>query len=221
MAGLYRKIREQFEAFADQENIGPINSIICSRSGDLLFGGDRGLFHYVNGPRTPEHISPKLSEVTAMAEGINGQTWLGTADGQLYTGTGNDLNLVRGATFPRRRSISAIEQDQDGIVWVATTAGLLLGKSGNYQLFTRKQGLPDDQLTGLVDDQRGHLWVGTQTGIFRLSKGELLNWSHDQKELLNFEMIDRSDGLTSQECNSGSSPSAVRCQDGLRLFSND
>jgi signal transduction histidine kinase/ligand-binding sensor domain-containing protein len=215
---VYRKMQDQFEAFTDQENTGPIDSILCSRSGDLLLGGDRGLFRYVNGARAPEHLSLKVSEVTAMAEGINGQSWLGTANGQIYTGTWDNLNLVPGATFPRRRSISAIEQDQDGIVWVATTAGLLLGKAGSYQLFTRKEGLPDDQLTGVVDDQQGHLWVGTPTGIFHLSKGELLNWSHDQKDLLNFEMIDRSDGLTSLECNSGASPSAIRCQDGTVCF---
>ena len=215
---VYRKIQEQFEALTDLENIGPINSIICSRSGDVLFGGDRGLFRYVKGARAPEHLSLKLSEVTAMAEGFNGQSWVGTANGQLYTGTWDKLNQVPGATFPRRRAVSAIEQDQDGIIWVATTAGLLLGKSGSYQLFTRKDGLPADHLTGVVDDQIGHLWVGTTTGIFRLSKEELLNWSHDQKHLLDFEMIDRSDGLTSQECNSGSSPSAIRCQDGSVCF---
>ena len=215
---VYRKIQEQFRVFTEQKDIGSINAILCSRSGDLFLGGARGLFRCGDDARALEHLSLKPGEVTALAEGIDGQAWLGTANGQLYAGTWNNLKPVPGGTLLRGRSISAIEQDQDGAVWVATTIGLLSGKSGIYHLFTRKQGLPDDQLTSVVDDQRGHLWLGSPTGIFRLSKWELLNWSHDQKDLLDFELIDRSDGLTSQECNGGSSPSAIRCRNGTVCF---
>ncbi|HET9440208.1 MAG TPA: two-component regulator propeller domain-containing protein, partial [Longimicrobiales bacterium] len=49
-------------------------------------------------------------------------------------------------------------------LWIGTEAGLLRRKRGAYQVFTRANGLPDNEVRALYVDRSGVVWVGTSTG---------------------------------------------------------
>ena len=56
--------------------------------------------------------------------------------------------------------------DSDGFLWAATDGGLVKWNptDGTYQKFTRANGLPSSQVTGVYIDSDGVVWIGTAGG---------------------------------------------------------
>ncbi len=67
----------------------------------------------------------------------------------------------------------SIEEDADGNIWVATSAGLIKIDGGNvsdstaWSIYTTADGLPDNNITGITFDAGNNLWCSTSNGIFR------------------------------------------------------
>ncbi|MCW9708366.1 ligand-binding sensor domain-containing protein [Fodinibius salsisoli] len=62
-----------------------------------------------------------------------------------------------------------IVEDQQGILWFATRAGLTKLEDGNFRTFTTQHGLPDNRLRDLALTENGQLWIGTRAGLCRIS----------------------------------------------------
>ena len=111
--------------------------------------------------------------------------------GQLWVGTDNGLNAVRGAysrathTFRiddwrvyntssglPSNEIKALEEGSRGNVWVGTEAGLVqISADGkvNFSLTTANSGLIDNRINSLLfDPDSGDLWIATLDGLSRL-----------------------------------------------------
>lgn len=53
-------------------------------------------------------------------------------------------------------------QDREGFIWIGTEAGLVRYDGTNFQTFTRRDGLPDNEVLGLEEDTAtGKLWIIT------------------------------------------------------------
>lgn len=66
----------------------------------------------------------------------------------------------------RGKRIRQIYKDKQGNIWIsATRLGLLKLKDNDYTLFTKKDGLPGSQVRGVVQDEKGYLWVATENGL--------------------------------------------------------
>ena len=68
------------------------------------------------------------------------------------------------------RVISQIYEDKKRRLWFAANTGLnMLDRSTNKFIhFTSKNGLPSDNILGIVEDDNGHLWLNTSKGISKL-----------------------------------------------------
>src|SRR6478736_280657 len=80
-------------------------------------------------------------------------------------------------------SVTAILQTRDGFLWVGTSAGLV--RFDGVKFTGIKLGRYVDQnrigITALAEDDRGHLWVGTQQeGLFELRPGGERNYTRQQ-----------------------------------------
>jgi len=61
--------------------------------------------------------------------------------------------------------VSAIVQDQDGFLWLATMAGLVRFDGTSFQVFNETvQGMPSSRITALDSGLSGRLWIGTELG---------------------------------------------------------
>ena len=113
------------------------------------------------------------------------------ATGQVWVGTDNGLNAVRGSYSRSSQNfqletwrvyntsnglpagtISALETDSQGNIWVGTEAGLTqIGPNGEIaiNLTTANSGLINNRVNSLsFDDEKGELWIGTLDGLSRL-----------------------------------------------------
>jgi ligand-binding sensor domain-containing protein len=68
---------------------------------------------------------------------------------------------------PWRRQVepTAVLGSARGELWVGTAGeGLLVWRNGEWFAVTASQGLSDDYVRALSEDQRGNIWIGTQFG---------------------------------------------------------
>ncbi|MCU1263554.1 MAG: hypothetical protein JWO80_6439 [Bryobacterales bacterium] len=85
-------------------------------------------------------------------------------------GTGTDNTLQSGAR--------AIHEDQDGTLWIGTTAGGVLKLDRDRRRFVRyrknpsdPESLSGDQVNALFEDREGNIWVGTTgAGVNRFAR---------------------------------------------------
>lgn len=116
---------------------------------------------------------------------------LADRSGRLWVATDNGLNMMRGA-YARTshsfridewrvfntanglpaNSVTALEEDSRGNIWVGTEAGLAQISSAGQVTFTltvANSGLIDNRVNSLYFDARGGvLWIGTLDGLSRL-----------------------------------------------------
>ncbi|MBC8231179.1 response regulator [bacterium] len=120
-------------------------SIVPDRNGFLWFGTSSGLCRYDGRTFRTFTVQDGLpsNTISTIYEDSKGNLWLGTwhpiAD-TWWGGTGDPSSYSKGAGVCR----------YDGTA---------------FQIFTTKDGLVDDRVTAIYEDDKGHLWFGTANGV--------------------------------------------------------
>ena len=89
--------------------------------------------------------------------------------------------LAAGAAHGLRTAMtSAVVEDREGSLWIAMSGGGVarwLGY-GEWEAWTKEQGLPSDLIWSIRRDRKGALWVGTSLGLARLDgRGPPRTWT--------------------------------------------
>lgn len=122
--------------------------------------------------------STSLSDSYAwpICEDHTGTLWVGTWGGGLNrfdrtTGTFDRFLSDRDepSTISGNRVIS-IGEDRSGTLWVGTADQGLNAfdrATGRFTRYSEEDGLPDDDIAGILGDERGYLWLSTNSGLSR------------------------------------------------------
>src|SRR5262245_28935718 len=125
----------------------------------------------------PEDEERNAKRITTLLEDREGTIWCGTYKG-LYQLEGAEGRLTMRpiefgilSEWPERRIIQRLLEDRRGSLWVAAAGGLYRrwpdGSSAHY---TKRDGLPDENLRDLLQDHEGRLWAGSSgRGFFQLA----------------------------------------------------
>ncbi len=143
--------------------------------------------------------------VTCILEDAEGGLWLGTHGGGLC------LLDRRTSTFTRYRhdphdpeslghpTVMALAEGHDGTLWVGTMGGLNRWSARDraegrprFKRYTERHGLPNNWVYGILEDEKGFLWLSTNQGLARFDPG------HES-----FTRYGLSHGLQSNEFNFG------------------
>lgn len=127
--------------------------------------------------------------------------WIGTYNGGLnryQPETGTFSHFTHNPSDPKSLShnrVMAIHQDRQGTLWIGTYGGGLNrynAQSGQFSHFREKDGLPNDVVYSILEDETGKLWLTTNKGLaqFNPQSGK-------------FRHFDVNDGLQSNEFNQG------------------
>ena len=95
--------------------------------------------------------------VTAMAEGVDGAIWVGTALGVQRFDDGQ-FGPVLARPGPRQTVLS-MHADAAGHLWVLTMSGLNRIAGTHFTPFTQSQGIPETGLGWIVEDDAGYFWI--------------------------------------------------------------
>lgn len=198
-----------------------IHSIYEDKEGKLWIGSaNRGLFslnttsrEFTDYKYNLDGSGPSHPYIYCIKEDSKGNFWLGTANG--------GLNLFDRATkrfyYLRNREddpkslstdmVLSIFEDKEGYLWVGTSGRLnrleakiednMFGKftSGALQpeftSFGTQEGLPNEVIYGILDDEQGNLWMSTNKGIAKF----------DPRSEKVLKVYDALDGLQNDEFN--------------------
>jgi ligand-binding sensor domain-containing protein/signal transduction histidine kinase len=159
-----------FTNFTEQDGLANnlVTSILEDRSGSLWFGIDRGGVSKYNG-RTFTHFGRteglSSNDCTSIFEDNSGNLWFGTNHGGVSKYDGKSFANFTQEDGPDN-VLSTLEDDY-GNLWFGCLSGGVFkfkhdGKSFTH--FTLKEGLYSDNVTKILQDKTGSLWVATGGG---------------------------------------------------------
>ncbi len=136
------------------------------------------LAHFPLEPSNPNGLrDPRL---VTMLEDHLGFIWLGTNGGGLIRfnrQTGNFSQFTHDpgdARSLRSNGIRHLYEDSRNRLWAATTGGLHLAEPGSreqarisFKRYTRKNGLLNDTVYGILEDDQGLIWLSCVKGLIR------------------------------------------------------
>jgi len=179
--GLTRYRAGQFTSYTANDGLAhnTVLSLYQDRAGSLWVGTAGGLSQLKNGKFATYTVKDGLSHnsVSAIYEDRAGHLWVGTRHGLDQFKDGRFIAYPEGNGLSLKKVLS-IYEDRAGALWVGTEAGdkpETANRGGLHQLkdgqvisYTTKDGLPPADVTSILEDRQGSLWIGTSGGLSRL-----------------------------------------------------
>lgn len=187
----------KFEKSLDTSNCLPTNNVFCTLEdvdGSIWVGMYyEGLANVSkNGKISKQYklFRPELKDCSAfsLTQSKDGTVWVGSAGNGLFRIKNKTIETVYIKTI-ERDLIGKIIEDKFNNIWVAADNGLVrIDKSGNYKLFTEKEGLSTIRIQTLSEDYEGNIWIGTYGGGVCMFRNEAI-LSYTQKDGLSNSKI--------------------------------
>lgn len=170
-----------------------IQGIIGDENGVIWVGTENGICRFDSKNNTWRHIKhdPK-NEASLSGNNIQSKALAFDLDGNLWVGTwSNGLNFISADELYKinpkvshwkfdefnhnsisNNNILAIHADKRGIIWLGTYGGGLNSydpKKNKFKAFTTDEGLPNNIIFGILEDEVGNLWLSTNNGLARFN----------------------------------------------------
>jgi len=180
---------------------------------DLFDRENNKFIHYK--PNAPNSIHSTY--IADLKEDRDGNIWIATAYGidVLEKKTGTFQHYLHDDNNPAslsQNNVIDIFQDSRGLIWVGTRDGLNLFDSAHntFKTFRTNDGLPDNCILNILEDNNHNLWMSTPSG---LANGIIRNKPSGLG--IHFINYDESDGLQGKQFNENA---ALKTRDGELLF---
>jgi len=184
--------------------------------------------HWRNEKNNPSSLS--YNDIWELHQDRKGRIWIATNGGglDLYTGEiqngffnwnskkENNQRLSSNNIYTICESINGNKSDDKTILWIGTANGLnkfsiknddwSIASNLNVEIkyYTVDDGLPDNAVESILEDENGNLWIATSSGI------SFFNVKEEK-----FTKYTAADGLSGSSFNSGA---AFKTKDGIMLF---
>lgn len=201
-----------------------VRSLLADSAGSLWVGTRHGLAYVKDGRSTIYTQADGLANdfVGAMTKGRDGSLWIGTLHGLSHFQHGKFKNYAKKNGLSSN-VITALYEDRQGDLWIGTNGeGLNLLRKADSQneirSFPPSLGLPD-VLDGILEDGSGHLWISSNTGIFRVRSSDLIGVASGRIQTIPIASYGAADGMKISECSGIGHPSSWKASDGTLWFS--
>ena len=177
--GICRLTKQVVTPFSTNEGLGGKNvySILEDHRGAMWTGSFGTLSKFQDGTVKTYGSADGLiyQFVQSLFEDRDGRLWIGGLDGVQYFENGkfydfmNELGAKYGDFI-----VYDIHRDRRGVLWFATTAGLIGYDGGNVRKLTVTDGLPSDNVKAILETRDGGtLWIGTYEGLAEFKDDKL------------------------------------------------
>jgi signal transduction histidine kinase/ligand-binding sensor domain-containing protein len=229
-AGLARLRKGRVERFGAAEGLPSdvVFALVEDGDGELWVGTRSGVarFRQVAGQAGGafELFGPSsglpADEVRCLLPGPGRELWIGTSGGGLARIADTRRPRIETIDAVRARQIRSLHRDGDGRLWIGTFGdGLwMLGADGRSATIRRADGLIDDVISTILQDEAGNFWMSSNRGIGWVSKAAIDAFLRGETSSIPSALFGRSDGMKSRECNGGSQPAGARGKDGHLWF---
>jgi ligand-binding sensor domain-containing protein/class 3 adenylate cyclase len=203
------------QKYASEKNVDNLFSLTLAKNGIVWIGTlgagircfDPALKRFT-GHFTQQNSPLSHNIVRAISEDASGRLWIGTRGGGLNCFTPS--NASNGGVWKVYRhtedsanslshdAIFSLHSGANNTLWIGTQGGGLCRFDATSEKFTtwkEEQGLANNVVYGIVEDDNATLWMSTHQG--------LSHFSPESKALIKFKNYDWRDGLQNNEFNSG------------------
>lgn len=212
-SGIYRMEGETFVPLPVPRGYRRLLALYQRGDGRILAGSDSGLLrHDADRDRfvTVEALAGR--NVRFITEGGDGTLWLATREGALH---GDIESGFERLTHPDLTELRAIHVRANGTVWLGSYGkGLFRYRDGRLFRFTGEHGLPEQVVSRIIEDGRGHLWLTGNRGIHGVALDRANAVADGRRETLDVLSLGRTDGMRTIETSGGSQPAGTRAENG-------
>jgi signal transduction histidine kinase/ligand-binding sensor domain-containing protein/DNA-binding response OmpR family regulator len=176
------KTNSSITAFA-KENNGKM-WVGTSSNGVFLFDKTTGKFESLKNQIKNINIE---YIITAILQDNKNRLWIGTVANGIYLVdlNRNDVRIFKNGDSKKTLSdehIFAFHQDKLGNIWVGTNGGglnLFNEKENTFTAISELNGLPNNTIKSIIEDNEGNLWLSTNKGICRFNypKNEFISYN--------------------------------------------
>ena len=181
--------RQTFKRIDIGHSAPDIRSFCETSDGTVWIGSEFGVYTYKDG-KVSEQV--KINEATkgnvvgCIRQTDDGRMLVGTLSRGLFVTDSHGDNIKKIDTdngLPSRR-IEHIHIARNGGVWIGTDEGLAYLRDIDHpektRLFNHEQGLSDEYIRAIEEDDAGRIWVSTYSGISCLTPGDnrFHNYTH-------------------------------------------
>lgn len=153
-----------------------INKIIEDSKGNIWFASNNGLYHWRFSENRFYRYRVNNNSLEALADAIesiretkDGKIWIGSRQGLRYYDYASDKMIpVDFGNESINNFISAVEEDANGMLWLATVNGLLQYNPGKKEIkqFNTATGLQNNDLTNLFyKTESGEILIGSAGAV--------------------------------------------------------
>ncbi|MBI3874731.1 MAG: histidine kinase, partial [Verrucomicrobia bacterium] len=114
--------------------------------------------------------------------------------------------------------VLCLHVDGDGALWIGTANGLNRLKDGRLSVFTTGNGLADNTVNQILEDDFGCFWLGSNRGIARIKRSELNDVAEGRRRAADHLTVGEADGMASGETSGEQQPAGVKARDGRLWF---
>src|SRR5205807_10311461 len=180
-----------------------ISGLYADRAGNLWIGNgslrDAYLARFKDGKFTffTKKDGLASNQVHSIAEDHQGHLWFSTPQGltELTNGVFNNYPIGKGSGGTLSSAFWMFE-DANRDMWIGSIgSGLSRLRAGHITSFQMKDGLFDDTIWSVLEDNKGDLWMSSNRGLSRVSKRDLNDFADHKRETIPSVMYGTKDGL--------------------------
>ncbi|MBA4318763.1 MAG: hypothetical protein C0412_10220 [Flavobacterium sp.] len=161
-------------------------------------------------------------QVKTLCYDNKGDLWIGTKIG-LYRFSGDSIYYFDKTPGLTGNAVMTLFNDSKGTLWITVYGfGLFRFNPGKgekqFSQITRNNGLQDNTIFSILEDNYGKFWFGTNKGISSANRQEIVDFCDGKISSVQSITYGLDAGMESIECNGGNHPSAIKSKDGRLWF---
>ncbi|QTD53001.1 two-component regulator propeller domain-containing protein [Sulfidibacter corallicola] len=195
-----------------------VRVLFVDRRKRLWVGTQSGL-HLFDGKRSHPVPGPMGETATVqIAQDGRGRIWVGSQWG-LGVFESDEPADYRAIPRVQGTTIVSLHIDESDVVWAGSYgAGLFRVAGERVVAVTRADGLHDDKIFHIQEDDEDHLWMSSNRGIFRVDRHQLNRFAAGSLTGVECTSFGTGDGMKTVECNGGTQSPGWKTRDGFLWF---
>src|SRR5208283_5101074 len=111
--------------------------------------------------------------MTTLVSAFGGGHWLGTQDGRILREQNQKFTEIQMPKEAGNQPVLAMCENEQGWLWIGTDGGGLSCLMDKAELnWNTGNGLPNNIVASVVEDEAKNLWLGTGAGIYRITRSD-------------------------------------------------
>jgi ligand-binding sensor domain-containing protein/signal transduction histidine kinase len=149
-----------------------------------------------------------------------GRTWVASDTHGLFLLDGHGVKRFGLTDGLPRGQVLAIYEDERGLIWLGTTAGLAVWRDGHITSLTGSAAPLRETIIQLLEDKQHRMWLTSNKGLMSIPAATLEALARGEVITPDINIYGVSDGLRSVEFDGGNTSAGCLTSDGRLWFPN-